>query len=70
MFIRLIFFYSQKLYFQTRLATLEDIEESLISLYSQGEPLHDNQIVGELNNFNIDFIIPLLGGKLLLKSLL
>jgi len=45
------------------LAALEDIEEHLISLYSQGQPLNDNQIVGELNNFNIDFIVPLLGGK-------
>jgi len=46
-----------------QLADLEDVEESLISLYSQGEPLGDNQVVGELNNFNVDFIIPLLGGK-------
>jgi len=44
---------------------LEDVEEGLISLYSQGEPLNDNQIVGELINFNIDFIIPLLGGNFL-----
>lgn len=49
--------------YQSKLATLEDVEENLISLYSQGEPLNDNQIVGELNNFNIDFIIPLLGGN-------
>jgi len=45
------------------LAALEDIEENLISLYDQGHPLNDNQIVGELNNFNIDLIVPLLGGK-------
>jgi len=45
------------------LAALEDIEENLISLYNQGQPLNDNQIVGDLNNFNIDLIIPLLGGK-------
>jgi len=45
------------------LAALEDIEENLISLYNQGQPLTDNQIVGELNNFNIDLIVPLLGGK-------
>jgi len=45
------------------LAALEDIEENLISLYNQGQPLSDNQIVGDLSNFNIDLIVPLLGGK-------
>jgi small subunit ribosomal protein S30e len=45
------------------LAALEDVDENLISLYSQGEPLSDDQIIGQLNNFNIDFIIPLLGGN-------
>lgn len=45
------------------MAALEDIEEHLISLYNQGEPLNDNQVVSDLNNYNIDFIVPLLGGK-------
>lgn len=45
------------------MAALEDIEENLISLYNQGQPLSDNQIVGDLSNFNIDLIVPLLGGK-------
>ncbi|VVC28174.1 Ribosomal protein S30,Ubiquitin-related domain,Ubiquitin domain [Cinara cedri] len=48
---------------KSKLASLEDIEESLISLYCQGEALNNNQVIGELNNFNIDFIVPLLGGK-------
>ncbi|XP_025424787.1 uncharacterized protein LOC112693794 [Sipha flava] len=48
---------------KSKLAALEDVDENLISLYSQGEPLSDDQIIGQLNNFNIDFIIPLLGGK-------
>lgn len=56
--------------YQNKLATLEDVEENLISLYSQGEPLNDNQIVGDLNNFNIDFIIPLLGGMLIIYIIL
>lgn len=54
------------LFYQSKLAALEDIDEHLISLYSQGEPLNDNQIVGELNNFNIDFIVPLLGGNIII----
>lgn len=53
-------------YFQSKLAALEDIDEHLISLYSQGEPLNNDQVVGELNNLNIDFIVPLLGGNLML----
>ncbi|KAL4091707.1 hypothetical protein QTP88_026358 [Uroleucon formosanum] len=48
---------------KNKLAALEGIEENFISLYNQGQPLNDNQIVGELNNFNIDLIVPLLGGK-------
>lgn len=52
--------------FQSKLAALEDVDEHLISLYSQGEPLNNDQVVGELNNFNIDFIVPLLGGNLML----
>lgn len=48
------------------MAALEDIDENLISLYSQGEPLSDDQVIGQLNNFNIDFIVPLLGGKIFL----
>ncbi|NP_001155487.1 ribosomal protein S30-like isoform X1 [Acyrthosiphon pisum] len=48
---------------KSKLAALEDVEENLISLYDQGHPLNDDQIVGELINFNIDFIVPLLGGK-------
>lgn len=28
--------------------------------------MNNDQVVGELNNFNIDFIVPLLGGNLML----
>ncbi|XP_050537116.1 FAU ubiquitin-like and ribosomal protein S30 [Daktulosphaira vitifoliae] len=48
---------------KAKLAALEDLEENLISLYCQGEPLYDNQVIGELTNFNVDLIVPLLGGK-------
>ncbi|XP_050428496.1 FAU ubiquitin-like and ribosomal protein S30 [Adelges cooleyi] len=48
---------------KAKLALLEDVDENVISLYCQGEPLNDYQVVGELNNFNVDLIVPLLGGK-------
>ena len=45
------------------MAILENIDGDLISLYNQGQPLVDTQLVDDLVNYNLDLIVPLLGGK-------
>ncbi|XP_044738283.1 uncharacterized protein LOC123299925 [Chrysoperla carnea] len=48
---------------KARVASLEKVESNDFTLSASGSPLEDDVLISSLSSFELDFTVPLLGGK-------